>query len=55
MTLALALTQTLVLTLTLTRCAAKRVLPYFVPVGGFMLTPRYDDDPEEFRAALQAS
>lgn len=35
------------------RCAEKRVLPYFVPVGGFMLTPRYDDDPQEFRAALQ--
>ena len=28
------------------RCAEARVLPYFVPVGGFMLTPRYDDDPE---------
>lgn len=25
-------------------CAEKLVLPYFVPVGGFMLTPRYDDD-----------
>ena len=23
-------------------CEAKGVLPYFVPVGGFMLTPRYD-------------
>ena len=28
------------------RCADARVLPYFVPVGGFMLTPRYDDDTE---------
>ena len=28
------------------RCAEARVLPYFVPIGGFMLTPRYDDDPE---------
>jgi len=25
------------------KCAEARVLPYFVPVGGFMLTPRYDD------------
>ena len=28
------------------KCAERGVLPYFVPVGGFMLTPRYDDDPE---------
>jgi adenosylmethionine-8-amino-7-oxononanoate aminotransferase/alkylhydroperoxidase family enzyme len=35
------------------RCAAKGVLPYFVPVGGFMLTPRYDDEPAAFGAALQ--
>ena len=28
------------------------MLPYFVPVGGFMLTPRYDDDPELLRAAV---
>ena len=28
------------------KCLAKHVLPYFVPVGGFMLTPRYDDDPD---------
>uniref|UniRef100_A0A7S2H4L5 Uncharacterized protein n=1 Tax=Haptolina brevifila TaxID=156173 RepID=A0A7S2H4L5_9EUKA len=34
------------------RCADKRVLPYFVPVGGFMLTPRYDDDVEELRKAV---
>ena len=33
------------------KCAAAGVLPYFVPVGGFMLTPRYDDDPELLRAA----
>ena len=35
------------------RCAEKRVLPYFVPVGGFMLTPRYDDDPEAYGAAVK--
>ena len=34
------------------KCAAAGVLPYFVPVGGFMLTPRYDDDPELLRAAV---
>jgi len=35
------------------RCGAAGVLPYFVPVGGFMLTPRYDDDPELFGAAVK--
>lgn len=35
------------------RCAKAKVLPYFVPVGGFMLTPRYDDDPELLGAAIQ--
>ena len=35
------------------RCADKRLLPYFVPVGGFMLTPRYDDDPVELAAAVK--
>ena len=35
------------------KCADARVLPYFVPVGGFMLTPRYDDNPEELGAAVQ--
>lgn len=35
------------------RCAEARVLPYFVPVGGFMLTPRYDDDPAELGAAVE--
>jgi len=35
------------------RCLQKRVLPYFVPVGGFMLTPRYDDDPESYAAAVR--
>ena len=35
------------------RCADARVLPYFVPVGGFMLTPRYDDDPELLGAAVK--
>ena len=34
------------------RCAEKHVLPYFVPVGGFMLTPRYDDEPEALGAAI---
>lgn len=34
------------------RCAAKGVLPYYVPVGGFMLTPRYDDEPEMLGAAV---
>ena len=34
------------------KCAEKRVLPYYVPVGGFMLTPRYDDDLEATRAAI---
>ncbi|KAH8059209.1 synthetase [Aureococcus anophagefferens] len=32
--------------------AARSVLPYFVPVGGFMLTPRYDDEPELLAAAV---
>lgn len=36
------------------KCAEARVLPYFVPVGGFMLTPRYDDDPEALCAAVEA-
>ena len=35
------------------RCAEAKVLPYFVPVGGFMLTPRYDDDPELLGAAIK--
>lgn len=35
------------------RCAEARVLPYFVPIGGFMLTPRYDDDPELLAAAVK--
>jgi len=35
------------------RCLEKRVLPYCVPVGGFMLTPRYDDEPEAFGAAVR--
>jgi len=35
------------------RCAAAKVLPYFVPVGGFMLTPRYDDEPEAYGAAVK--
>ncbi len=35
------------------RCVNARVLPYFVPVGGFMLTPRYDDDPEALGAAVK--
>jgi len=34
------------------RCEEARVLPYFVPVGGFMLTPRYDD-PETFAEAVK--
>ena len=34
------------------RCLAKGLLPYFVPVGGFMLTPRYDDDAAELGAAV---
>ncbi|EOD08664.1 hypothetical protein EMIHUDRAFT_438290 [Emiliania huxleyi CCMP1516] len=34
-------------------CAEARVLPYFVPVGGFMLTPRYDDDPDVYGAAVR--
>ena len=34
------------------KCAAARVLPYYVPVGGFMLTPRYDDDVDELKAAV---
>ena len=29
------------------------MLPYFVPVGGFMLTPRYDDDPDVYGAAVR--
>ena len=35
------------------RCAEARVLPYFVPVGGFMLTPRYDDDPTMLGDAIK--
>ena len=36
-------------------CAERRVLPYFCPPpsGGFMLTPRYDDDPAAIGAAVQ--
>ena len=34
------------------RCVRKGILPYFVPVGGFMLTPRYDDDPDDVAAAV---
>ena len=33
------------------RCADARVVAYFVPVGGFMLTPRYDDDAAELGAS----
>ena len=29
------------------------MLPYFVPIGGFMLTPRYDDDPDALGAAVK--
>lgn len=35
------------------KCAERGVLPYFVPVGGFMLTPRYDDDPALLTAAVE--
>ena len=35
------------------RCVEAKVLPYFVPVGGFMLTPRYDDDPDKLAAAVK--
>jgi len=35
------------------RCVDQRVLPYFVPVGGFMITPRYDDDPDMLAAATK--
>ena len=35
------------------KCAEKRVLPYYVPVGGFMLTPRYDDDPDALASAVR--
>jgi len=35
------------------RCAEAKVLPYFVPIGGFMLTPRYDDDPETYAQAVK--
>ena len=34
------------------RCLEKHVLPYFTPGGGFMLTPRYDDEPEALGAAV---
>lgn len=34
------------------RCQARHLLPYFVPVGGFMLTPRYDDDVEALERAV---
>ena len=33
-------------------CAERTLLPYFIPVGGFMLTPRYDDSPAELAAAV---
>jgi len=35
------------------KCAERGVLPYFVPVGGFMLTPRYDDDPALLTSAVE--
>ena len=35
------------------KCADAGVLPYFVPVGGFMLTPRYDDDPALLTSAVE--
>ena len=35
------------------KCAERGVLPYFVPVGGFMLTPRYDDDPSLLTSAVE--
>ena len=35
------------------KCAEKGVLPYYVPVGGFMLTPRYDDDPAALEGAVK--
>ena len=35
------------------KCAERGVLPYFVPVGGFMLTPRYDDDPTLLTSAVE--
>lgn len=28
-------------------CEKERILPYFVPVGGFMVTPHFDVDVEE--------
>jgi adenosylmethionine-8-amino-7-oxononanoate aminotransferase len=34
------------------KCHDARLLPYFIPVGGFMLTPRYDDDPARLREAV---
>ena len=34
------------------RCAEKNVLPYFVPVGGFMLTPRYDVDIDALSSSI---
>ena len=36
------------------RCIEKGLLPYFIPVGGFMLTPRYDDDVEHLRQGVEA-
>ena len=33
-------------------CAESGLLPYFIPIGGFMLTPRYDDSPSELAAAV---
>ena len=36
------------------RCAAQGLKPYFsLPLGGFMLTPRYDDEPQKFGSAVQ--
>ena len=35
------------------RCAQKKVLPYFCPESGFMLTPRYDDDPDLLGEAVR--
>ena len=34
------------------KCAEAAVLPYFVPIGGFMLTPHYDDDVNATSAAI---
>jgi hypothetical protein len=33
-------------------CAEERVLPYFVPAGGFMVTPLYDSTEEQLTEIL---